>query len=558
MYVEPADSPNTGEWNVGLYTNYAFHPVTLTDDGTGARYQVISNQLTGDLVAGVGLWHRVFVGVDVPFLLFQTGDAMPASVTAAAGDLTVPSQSLGDVALDFKTTLLRPTAGELGGLAFALTERLTLPTGDDQSFLGEGTPTSETRLLGEFRVVGVAVHGALGVKLRGDEAPFACALFEDPRHPEACPTRFGHEIPFGLGLSVKPQMFGVDKKGRLTVFLETHGYVPLAPVHPFQSEALSEWQLSLASRVAFGDVSVLGGVEHALLHGIGNPDFRATLAVSWAPRLHDRDGDGIPDDVDQCPDLPEDFDGFQDADGCPDGDNDDDGVPDVDDACPNQAGPENPDPKKNGCPVAKSAAAAPPTKPLDADGDGIPDADDACPKEPGPRDPDPKKNGCPKQDLSKIDSDKDTFPDSVDKCPSEPEDFNGFEDEDGCPDAQKPGAKKAKPLVVVKDKKGAVTLELARKIAFDKAGEVDAASVVLVRAVAAELLKHEGWRMSVGVRPKPNESTADVEKRARAVAALLHKLAPGTQPAATAPWAAVKSAPRAEEFGVGFSVQPKP
>jgi outer membrane protein OmpA-like peptidoglycan-associated protein len=36
-------------------------------------------------------------------------------------------------------------------------------------------------------------------------------------------------------------------------------------------------------------------------------------------KVSDRDGDGIPDDVDQCPDLAEDFDGYQDSDGCPEG-----------------------------------------------------------------------------------------------------------------------------------------------------------------------------------------------------------------------------------------------
>ena len=39
-------------------------------------------------------------------------------------------------------------------------------------------------------------------------------------------------------------------------------------------------------------------------------------------------------------------------------------------------------PKTNGCPP-------------DRDGDGIPDAEDACPDLPGPRDPNPKINGCP-------------------------------------------------------------------------------------------------------------------------------------------------------------------
>ncbi len=98
----------------------------------------------------------------------------------------------------------------------------------------------------------------------------------------------------------------------------------------------------------------------------------------------DRDGDGIPDEVDQCPDVPEDKDGFEDQDGCPDYDNDKDGIYDAQDQCPN-------DPE---------------------DRDGFQDLD-----------------GCPDYD-----NDKDGIPDSLDKCPNQPETVNGYKDQDGCPD----------------------------------------------------------------------------------------------------------------------------
>jgi hypothetical protein len=62
--------------------------------------------------------------------------------------------------------------------------------------------------------------------------------------------------------------------------------------------------------------------------------------------LADRDGDGIPDIRDRCPDEPEDFDMWEDADGCPDPDNDHDGVPDDKDNCPYTAGSS-----PGGCPA---------------------------------------------------------------------------------------------------------------------------------------------------------------------------------------------------------------
>jgi outer membrane protein OmpA-like peptidoglycan-associated protein len=67
--------------------------------------------------------------------------------------------------------------------------------------------------------------------------------------------------------------------------------------------------------------------------------------------------------------------------GCPP-DKDGDGIPDNVDACPDVPGVASEDPKKNGCPP-------------DRDGDGIPDATDACPDAPGPASNDPAKNGCP-------------------------------------------------------------------------------------------------------------------------------------------------------------------
>ena len=80
----------------------------------------------------------------------------------------------------------------------------------------------------------------------------------------------------------------------------------------------------------------------------------------------DTDGDGIPDSRDECPRLPEDIDGFQDEDGCPDPDNDADGVLDVNDGAPMD--PEDIDgfQDEDGCPDN------------DRDRDGVPDDVDNC------------------------------------------------------------------------------------------------------------------------------------------------------------------------------------
>ena len=64
----------------------------------------------------------------------------------------------------------------------------------------------------------------------------------------------------------------------------------------------------------------------------------------------DSDHDGIPDAVDYCPTSPEDRDGVDDEDGCPDADNDGDRIPDRDDKCPNEPETYNGFEDTDGCP----------------------------------------------------------------------------------------------------------------------------------------------------------------------------------------------------------------
>ena len=132
----------------------------------------------------------------------------------------------------------------------------------------------------------------------------------------------------------------------------------------------------------------------------------------------DRDGDGIIDRLDKCPDDPEDFDNFEDEDGCPDKDNDKDGIADSADHCPND--PEDKDgfEDEDGCPDP------------DNDKDEIPDVKDKCPDEPEDRDNFEDEDGCPDKD-----NDKDGIADIDDLCPNEPETVNNYADHDGCPDS---------------------------------------------------------------------------------------------------------------------------
>ncbi len=83
---------------------------------------------------------------------------------------------------------------------------------------------------------------------------------------------------------------------------------------------------------------------------LGEKHARSSTEVIANAPPPDRDGDGIPDAKDQCPDRPEDFDGFEDEDGCPDIDNDGDHVLDIADKCPMQPETMNGFEDDDGCP----------------------------------------------------------------------------------------------------------------------------------------------------------------------------------------------------------------
>ena len=125
---------------------------------------------------------------------------------------------------------------------------------------------------------------------------------------------------------------------------------------------------------------------------------------AYSLRSADRDYDGIVDEDDQCPQIAETFNKFEDEDGCPDT------------VIEEKTKYEFPD----------------------TDGDGFEDRIDNCPNLPETFNDYLDHDGCPEKfakttDMEQ-DSDNDSVPDSIDACPTEKETINEFKDGDGCPD----------------------------------------------------------------------------------------------------------------------------
>ncbi|MAQ14243.1 MAG: hypothetical protein CMN30_05550 [Sandaracinus sp.] len=315
--------PGPWRWNVGLWGSYVKDP--LAADGQ----EVIGHRLTTNLIAQLGIGGRFALALDIPFVLYQTTDAAP--LRDGLGPLA--SQAMGDPRLVARLRVYGESFDvpreRTEGPGIALMAAVTAPAGTEDAFAGEGAATLETRAIGDFHILGAGAGLSLGWRHRFETRELADITFRD-------------ELLFGVGIKVP-----IPVVQDLLVFAEVRG--ALDARDPFGGGARSAIGGDLGVGIRRHGLSIRGGIGTDFTNGVGTAQVRAFLGMSWAPRLADLDRDSIPDDLDQCIHLPEDFDGFEDDDGCLDPDNDMDFIPDVDDRCPNEEALEGWDADEDGC-----------------------------------------------------------------------------------------------------------------------------------------------------------------------------------------------------------------
>ncbi len=392
-----------------LEFEYGNHPlrITLADKST---VDVVSAQGFLHAAASLALFDRLLLSVDVPVALRDAGTDPDVSGL----DYHAPSSTtLGDVRLGvrgrFYGGLRDPFQIGLGGAVY-------LPTGSTDGYTGQGQARGSADLLLGGRIGGRegAPPSTVGFVWSASGGTMLQGAVVSPL------LRYGAGAAVVIGedrFQVGPELYGSTQLGSTTAWTVGRG---------FAAGSASEIEVLLGAKARlWGGLYVGAAGGFAPLSAVGAPGARVIGSAGWAPltegaaprrRVYgDRDGDGIADDVDACPDVPGVLQNDPAKDGCPIADRDHDGVPDVDDACPTEPGPRNADPTKNGCP-------------LDTDDDGIPDSVDACPTVKGIRNADPKKNGCP------ADRDGDGIPDALDACPDTPGVKSTDPKLNGCPD----------------------------------------------------------------------------------------------------------------------------
>ncbi len=425
LSVEGAQTATHLTFVPSVMADYANQPLVVRDENDKVINKLIEHLTTLDIMGSIGFFDRLELGVAVP-VHFVYGEATDAKYQAGEG------ATLGDIRVIPKVRIAGLAPKDEGkGFGIAFSMPISIPTGDREKYVGADILTLNPKLILEGRFSAIQLSANAGFKFRPEKK-----VVED--------LELGNEFTYGAGV-------GVELGHRDFVLMgEVFGAVPVSDVRSDSATKPLEADLGLRIFTNIGLVTTLGGGT-GIIPDYGSPLYRVFLGLAYHKRLFDTDKDGIWDHEDACPLDPEDKDGFEDLDGCPDPDNDQDGILDINDKCPND--PEDKDgfEDADGCPDP------------DNDNDGICDpwvqqqglsekyasvckAVDQCPDEAEDFDNFEDTDGCPDPD-----NDNDGICDpwvmeqglenvyanickGNDKCPDHPEDVDGFEDEDGCPD----------------------------------------------------------------------------------------------------------------------------
>ena len=422
-----------------LYLDYANDPLVYESrqgSASSASFGIVEHQVTAHLNAALGITEHLSVYLGLPLVILQNGEgasALPVGVidaddaTASASGLPLHLAGgfgVGDISLGARVKIFQ-TEDErftLGAQA-----RLIVPLGrlanGDHHYVGERGIAGHPELLLGLRFGRLRLLANIGATFRGD-TPDCQDPDPDLRGPGVrcfTGTSVRDELNYGLG-----GIFELLDDRSLHLIAELYGRTNFDGFFDREETPL-ELLVGAKYHHSSGLVAGVGGGP-GLVRGFGSPLIRVFATVGYSTPAQvaepvDTDGDGLMDPDDACPQEPEDADGFQDEDGCPDLDNDEDGILDPEDTCPLE--PEDVDTyqDEDGCPD------------VDNDADGILDAHDQCPLEAEDVDTYRDEDGCPD-----LDNDGDTVLDTDDSCPLEAGDPSNRgcpvldRDEDGVPD----------------------------------------------------------------------------------------------------------------------------
>jgi len=468
--LEGARLPTKRDLTWKMLLGFASSPLDLHVPGISSGSEtssVLNYTLTLDMAFGFSVTKRFGIGLAAAVYRTDTGVGYGErgryrglSADPSTGMISLRDVSNIDPSGGFEPQgLSGPLDVRVGGkyqlidgpkLAVTAIGTVALPFGEDEMFLGDANLMFEPRLAIDYRkdrlhATKLVVNAGARIRQRTVLEAYDPRMLETNQTPEDAARAVldvGSEAFVGVGglYELSPSFIAAAElvgfvplpgaasygacrlaNGRRCDALDAEDFAPGAKQHDFAAYGVAGIHYRMSPHLT---ASVAGSASPI---GARGDDFRVMVGATWSPQPDsearigrgDKDGDGVPDLSDGCPEDAEDRDGYQDDDGCPDLDNDGDGVLDVDDGCRDEPEDRDSFQDDDGCPER------------DNDADTIPDVADRCPDEAEDVDGFEDDDGCPDED-----NDGDGFADKSDRCPNDPETVNGVDDDVGCPDVR--------------------------------------------------------------------------------------------------------------------------
>lgn len=315
--VEVGRTLPAGRLQTQLVLDYGHRPAAVATGELGRAGGLIDGLFAAHVRVALGLVEFAELDVSMAAIQFAAiGDLHPG---AEAGTQVSP----GDLEVAGRFRLLT----EERALGVVVAPFVTLPTGRPRLMLSRGVPTFGGRvaLSQTWSLIRFALH--VGVRI----APYTSVVRG---------AVSGQEMQYGAAIGIAPPgtpvVIGLEMAGTL-IFGARRADAVEAGV---PEASLAPTELLASVRVALpASLSLLAGGGAGVTPGFGVPVFRAFAGLTWSPELslptpdrpaplrlvlkpgaQDDDHDGVRNDVDRCPDEPEDEDSFEDEDGCPEGD----------------------------------------------------------------------------------------------------------------------------------------------------------------------------------------------------------------------------------------------
>jgi len=283
-----------GDFSIGAIFDYARQPVVQIVDSelgsTSSRVPVVDHLLALDLSVSVAANRYLRFEAAAPFYGFSVDQD---------GQLLGPT--VGDTRISAVGLIIRPkhiTTG--GGFGLGLTAHGDIPTGNASRWVGRGGFAGGGAVIATYEFPWLTLSGAVGAQV-------------DPKS-DLAPGFRGQVLETSLDV-------GISASQASAFHLEARRSTPLQSAPHKGTGAPAEAILSYRYR-NHGGLYLVVGAGAGLSEGIGSAKYRGFLGLGWGnmPDRRPPDTDAVSgfDATDACPGKPEQFNGWQDDDGCPD------------------------------------------------------------------------------------------------------------------------------------------------------------------------------------------------------------------------------------------------